>query len=59
MAMAWEGAFAHCAEALRLHAIYYGSSVVSAVKIWGGAVVRGEPQVVLLCGIIHTHTFIP
>jgi hypothetical protein len=59
MAMAWEGGKENSTRALRLRAICYGSSV--AITIGRGTItmVRGEPQVALLCGIVHTHSFTP
>ena len=59
MAMAWEGGKKNCTRALRLHAICYGSFVASTIGRGTGTMVRGEPQVALLCGIVHTHSFTP
>ena len=59
MAMAWEGGKKNCTRALRLHAICYGSFVAITVDRGTVTVDRGEPQVALLCGIVHTHSFTP
>ena len=59
MAMAREGGKKKCTRTLRLHAICYGSFVASTVDRGAGTVVRGEPQIALLCGIVHTHSFTP
>ena len=59
MAMAWEGGKKNCTRALRLHAICYGSFVASTIGCGAGTMVRGEPQVALLCGIVYTHSFTP